>query len=187
MTVLFRGGYWVTDDTEALNAFLTQTSERYIALEQALKPISAVVIDLERDWTPRWVEYWQRKTKALITLRTETQTCLHLFAKECSSQTAPVALVLAETSITYRSSLRHIEKAIEEAGILITFYSSVCRSLEEKHIRQRQRVLEALRTVDRATFDAIIAARTGVEQAPMLHVRLTHTPSETTEVQHGCL
>lgn len=181
--IAFRGGYWVTDTTEALETFFAQASERYIALEQGLKPLSATVIDLERDWTPRWADYWQAKTIALASLRTTTRSCLKLFEKEKSSQATPAALVVAATSITYRSSLRSVEKAIEEAGILITAYSAVCRSLEEKHIRQRQRVLEALRAVERATFDAIIAARTEVEQAEMLHVRLTHTPGETMEVQ----
>jgi len=183
MTISKRGGYWVTDATDALDTFLTQASDRYIALEQALKPISATVIDLERDWTPRWADYWEAKTKALATLRAATRTCLMLFAREQSSQAAPVPLVLAATSIAYTSSLRCVEVAIEEAGILMTSYSSVCRSLDEKHIRQRQRVLQALRAVDRATFDAIIVARTEWEQAPMLHVRLAYAPTETTEVQ----
>ncbi len=178
-----RGGYWVTDASDVLDTFLAQTEERYIALEQALKPISATVIDLERDGTPRWADYWQAKTHALATLRTATRTCLQLFEREQSSQAAPVPLVVAATSIAYTSSLRSIEAAIEEAGILMTSYSSVCRSLEEKHLRQRQRVLEALRAVDRATFDAIIAARTEWEQAPMLHVRLVYAPTETTTTE----
>ncbi len=183
MTISKRGGYWVTDATDALDTFLTQASDSYIALEQALKPISATVIDLERDWTPRWADYWEAKTKALATLRSATRTCLQLFEREQSSQATPVALVVAATSIAYVSSLRSIEAAIEEAGILITAYSTVCRLMEEKHIRQRQRVLQALRTVDRATCDAIIAARTEWEQAPMLHVRLVYAPIETTTTE----
>ena len=183
MTVTKCGGYWVTDETLALEIFLAQTGERYLALEEAVKPISASVLDLERNWTPRWADYWEAKTMALATLRTATRTCLQVFDREQSSQKAPVALVVPATSILYISSLRSIEKAIEEAGILITAYSGVCRSLEEKHLRQRQRVLQALREVERATCDAIITARTEWEQAPMLHVRLTHVPGERSEVQ----
>jgi len=183
MMISKRGGYWVTDASEVLETFLTQASERYTALEQALEPITATVVDLDRNWTPRWTDYWHAKTHALATLRAATRTCLMLFAREQSSQAAPVSLVLATTSIAYTSSLRSIEAAIEEAGILITAYSSVCRSLDEKHIRQRQRVLQALRTVDRATFDAIIVARAEVDQAPMLHVRLVYAPIETTTTE----
>jgi len=178
-----RGGYWVTDASEVLETFLTQASERYIALEQALEPITATVADLDRNWTPRWADYWHAKTKALASLRAATRTALQLFEKDRSSQVAPVALVVSATSIAYVSSLRSVEVAIEEAGILITAHSAVDRSLDEKHIRQRQRVLQALREVEQAVREAIIVGRAELDQAPMLQVRLTYTPEETTEVQ----
>ncbi len=178
-----RGGYWITESAEVLETFLVQTGERYRALEEALKPISVSVVDLDQDWAPRWADWWHAKTIALATLRTATRTCLQVFDREQSSQESPVALIVPATSITYTSSLRSLEKAIEEAGIQITAYTNVCQSLEEKHIRQRQRVLQALRDVERATCDAIIAARTEWDRAPRLHVRLTHVPAEMTEVQ----
>ena len=173
----------MTDSTEVLETFLAQTQERYTALEQALAPLSAAVTDLDRDWEPRWADWWHAKTIALAMLRTATRTCLQVFDREQSSQASPTALVLSATSIVYKAPLHSIEKAIEEAGILITAYSGVCQSLEEKHIRQRQRVLQALREVERTSCDAIIAARTEWDKAPMLHVRLTHVPAEMTEVQ----
>jgi len=185
MMISKRGGYWVTDATDALDTFLTQASDRYIALEQAIKPISATVIDLERDWTPRWADYWEAKTKALATLRAATRTCLMLFAREQSSQAAPVPLVVAATSIAYTSSLRCVEVAIEEAGILITAHSAVDHSLDEKHIRQRQRVLQALREVEQTVREAIIVGRAELDQAPMLHVRLVYAPGETAAKQHS--
>ena len=183
MSITKRGGYWVTDTADALNTFLAHTQERYTALEQALAPLSAAVTDLDRDWEPRWADWWHAKTIALATLRTATRSCLQLFAREQSSQESPVALIVPATSITYTSSLRTLEKAIEEAGILVTAYSGVCQSLEEKHIRQRQRVLQALREVERAACDAIIAARTEWDKALRPHVRLIHAPEEITEVQ----
>jgi len=181
-----RGGYWVTDATEVLETFITQASERYTALEQALEPITATVVDLDRNWTPRWADYWHAKTHALATLRAATRTCLMLFAREQSSQAAPVPLVLlAATSIAYTSSLRSAEVAIEEAGILITAHSAVSRSLDEKHIRQRQRVLQALREVEQAVREAIMVGRAELDQAPMLQVRLTYAPGEMTAEQHS--
>ena len=177
-----RGGYWVTDDAEVLETFLTHTRERYATLEQALEPLSAAVTDLDRDWTPRWADWWHAKTIALATLREATRTCLQVFNREQSSQKVPVALVVPATSTAYTSPLCSLEKAIEEAGILITAYTSVCRSLEEKHIRQRQRVLQALREVERDTCDAIIAAQTKWAQAEIL-LLLTRAPSEMTEVR----
>lgn len=171
MTTSKCGGYWVTENTDALSAFLAQVSERYVALEQALEPISKTIIDQEQSWTP-WADYWQAQMLSLATLRAATRTCLTLFDREQSRQESPVALVVPATSIAYRASLR----AIEEADILITSYRSVCRSLEEKYLRQRPRVLQALREVDRATCDAILTARTEWEQAPHLHVQLTSVP-----------
>ena len=177
-----RGGYWVTDSAEVLETFLAHTRERYAALEKTLEPLSAAIHDLDRDWELRWADWWHTKTIALATLREATRTCLQVFDREQSSQESPVALILPATSIAYTSSLRSLEEAIEEAGILITAYTRVCQSLEEKHIRQRQRVLQALRNVDRATCDAIIAARTKWAQAEIV-LLLTRAPSEMTEVQ----
>lgn len=177
------GGYWVTDTAEALETFLVQTQERYTVLDQALEPLSATIHDLDRDWNPRWADWWHEKINVLATLREATRTTLQLFDRERSSSESPTALVVPATSIAYLSPLRSLEEAIEEAGILITAYRPVCRSLEEKHLRQRQRVLQALRKVERATRDAIIAARMEWDQAEMLHVRLTHVQEEMTEVQ----
>ncbi len=185
MMISKRGGYWVTDATEVLETFITQASERYTALEQALEPITATVVDLDRNWTPRWADYWHAKTKALASLRAATRTALQLFQREQSSQAAPVALVVVATSIAYTSSLRSIEVAIEEAGILITAHSAADRSLDEKHIRQRQRVLQALREVDQEVREAITVGRAELDQAPMLQVRLTYAPGETAATQHS--
>ncbi len=180
-----RGGYWVTDATEVLETFITQASERYTALEQALEPITATVVDLDRNWTPRWADYWHAKTKALASLRAATRTALQLFQREQSSPSSPVPLVLAATSIAYTSSLRSAEVAIEEAGILIIAHSAVSRSLDEKHIRQRQRVLQALREVDQEVREAIMVGRAELDQAPMLQVRLTYAPGEMAAEQHS--
>lgn len=181
MMIAKRAGYWVTDGAQALSTFLAQTSERYRALEDALKPVSRTIIDQGRDWTP-WADYWTAQMQNLATLRAATRTCVRLFEKEQSSPESPVALVVPATSIAYRSSLRVLEVAIEEADLLITSYRSVCRSLEEKHLRQRPRVLQALRDVEQGACDAIIVARTNWDQAEMLHLRLTALP-ETMEVQ----
>lgn len=177
------GGYWVTDSVEALETFLAQTQARYAALEQALEPLSAAVTDLDRDWTPRWADWWHAKTIALATLRTATRSCLQGFDREQSSQESPVALIVPATSIMYTFPLRTLEVEIEKVSILITAYSGVCQSLEGKHLRQRQRVLQALREVERTSCDAIIAARTEWDRAPMLHVRLASAPEEIAEVQ----
>ncbi len=182
MTVMKRGGYWVTDSAEVLETFLAHTRERYAALEQALEPVSAAVTDLDRDWEPRWADWWHAKTIALATLRTATRSCLQVFAREQSSHESPVALIVPATSTAYTSSLISLERAIEEAGILVTASSGVCQSLEEKHIRQRQRVLQALRDVERATCDAVLAARTKWSQAEIV-LLLTRAPGERVEVQ----
>lgn len=187
MMIFKRGGYWVTDATEVLETFLTQASERYTAIEQSLEPITATVVDLDRNWTPRWADYWHAKTKALASLRAATRTSLQLFQREQSSQAAPVPLVLAATSIAYTSSLRSAEVAIEEAGILITAHSAVSRSLDEKHIRQRQRVLQALREVDQEVREAIMVGRAELDQAPVLHVRLTYAPGEMAAAEQHSL
>lgn len=158
-------GYYVTDAPDVLEGFLIQGRERYTAIEQALEPIKATVADLEGDWKPRWASYWQAKTADLTTLRTATQAALQLFDREQSSQAAPTPIIFSATSIAYKFGLHTIQSKIEEAGILLTTYIEVSASRQEKHIRQRQRVLKALQDVVKATREAVSEGRTTLNQA----------------------
>jgi len=153
-------GYWVTDDpAAALEAFVVQVRGRYNALEQALEPIEATVRNLEGDWKPRWEQYWNAKLKDLTALRAANQAALQVFDKDSSSRTAPIPLIIAGTSLGYRCALHTIVSEIEEAGVLITSYIEVSESRKEQHIRQRQRVLQALQEVVKETRSAINEGR----------------------------
>ncbi len=146
--------YWVTDDPAVLDAFIVHVRERYTALEQALEPITVTVNDLERDWKPRWEHYWQTKMAALLSLRTAAHAALQVFDREQSSEDMPIPIIFAGISLGYRFGLHTVESKIEEAGILLTSYIEVCSSHEEQHLRQRQRVLNALQEVVKATREA---------------------------------
>ena len=157
---------WVSEDPHVMETFLTTARERYTALEQALDPIVAAVSDLEKDWKPRWKEYWTPKLVALASVRVATQVALQVFEREQSTQAAPLPVIITATSISYRCDLHTVENKIEEAGILLTAYLEVCTSQKEQHIRQRQKVLKALQAVVNATHAAIKDGRSALEQAP---------------------
>ena len=148
-------GYWVTDHPQVLEAFVAQARERYLAMEQALEPLAATVRNLEGDWKPRWAYYWNAKLKELTVLRAANQAALQLFDQDQSSQAAPIPLIISGTALGYRGAFHTIESEIEEAGILITSYIEVSDSHKEQHLRQRQRVLNALQEVVKQTRKAI--------------------------------
>jgi hypothetical protein len=171
-------GYWVTNDADILDTFIAQASERYDALENGLKPTTEAVEDLERDWSTRWPDYWMAMAQNFMVLRDAARACMYLFTRERSSRLAPVPLVVPATAPDYTYALNNLLDVLERAGILLTSYSAVCQSMEQRHLRQRQEVLRALREVNEATREAITEGRAELEQAPMLHVRLISGPSE---------
>jgi len=182
-------GYWVTDDPAVLAAFVALVRERYNALEQALEPIEATVRNLEGDWKPRWEQYWNVKLKDLTALRAANQAALQVFDKDSSSRTAPIPLIIAGTSLGYRCALHTIASEIEEAGVLITSYMKVSESHQEPHIRQRQRVLNALQEVVKETRSAINEGRdkliedSGKQQKLMVARPVRKGKQETTTEQ----
>lgn len=165
--------YWTTDDADVLDAFLTTARERYAALEDALTPISEAVEDLERDWAIRPIEYWMAITRHLLAVRDATKACMHLFARERSSEATPFALVVPASAPNYTYALYTVLEVIGHAGLVLTSYSVVCQSMERKHLRQRQEVFHALCDLNEAVYEAISEGRAELEQAPMLHARLT--------------
>lgn len=185
-------GYWVTDDPMVLEGFVAHVQEHYDALEQALEPIAATVRNLESDWKPRWNQYWNAKLKDLTALRAANQAELQVFDKEQRSRTVPIPLIIAGTSLGYRCPLHSVESQIEEAGILITSYIDVCDSHQEQHLRQRQRVLNALQEVVKETRKAIKEGRdklvedSGKQQKlvsapPVRKAKHEKAPSSTTD------
>lgn len=174
---------WVTNDPDVLQAFLAQGRERYRAIEQALEPLAVTVVDLKGDWDPRQVKYWTANLDALLALRTAAQETSQLFDPKQSSQEHPVPLIFSGTNWCATIPLRLVGKKIEEAGIVLTSYLEVSDSYLEEHLQQRQRVLERLQAVVEATREAVSKGRAELDQAPVLHVRLTYAPGETTEVQ----
>lgn len=167
-------GAWVTDDPEVMSAFLAQGHVRYAALQQACAPIKEAIEELQRDWQPREQHYWQNILDQLSPLRKAMHACRALFAREQNSEMHPLPMAFA-ANLTYRYgwNLNGVEEKIENAGILLTIQSATPSSLDEAHIRQRQRVLRALEALHevvlKATTDARIAfdkeQRTGSYQS----------------------
>nr|MBA2676812.1 hypothetical protein [Ktedonobacteraceae bacterium] len=102
---------------------------------------------------------------------------------EQSSEQAPVPVIFYGATMGYTIPLRLIEGRIEEVGILLTSYIEVCDSHQEQHLRQRQRVLQALQEVVETTRDAIHKGRTGLEQAPQEQQQLL-APRRTRKTKH---
>ena len=174
---------WVTEDPAALEAFIAQCREQYTALEQAIDPIVVTVADLQRDWKPRLEHYWLAKLDALLSLRNATHATFQLFDQNQGSQEAPIPAIFYGTNMGYTNSLHLVEGEIEEAGILLTSYIEVCDSHQEQHLRQRQRVLVALKEVVEVTRDTIQKGRTGLELAPQEQQQLL-APRRTRKTKH---
>jgi hypothetical protein len=158
-------GFWVTDQPEVLAAFIKQAQEHYNAIEAALSPIKEAITDLERDWGSRKEAFWQQAITNLRPLRQASKACSALFEQEHSSQAEPVPMIIAATVLTYQFGLGRIESKIEEAGILLTAHRINAGSLEEEHIRQRQRVLEALRKLEKAGREVVAEGRARLDDA----------------------
>jgi hypothetical protein len=171
-------GFWVTEAPDVLEVFIQQAREHYTALEQALEPISTAIADLETYWTPRPADFWQQQTAALAPLRQATKTALQLFAKEQSSQAAPVPRIVAATSIGYRTSLYYLESKIATAGTLLIVHSGgmSCTSLSQSAMKQRQRILQALCEVEEAGRKAIREGRAKLDTAAQEQQKLTAPP-----------
>jgi len=169
--------YWTTDDAEVFAAFLATAGERYDVLDHALTPITEAVEDLERDWTIRPIEYWMAITRHLLAVRDATKACMHLFARERSSEATPFALVVPASAPNYTYALYTVLEVIGHAGLVLTSYSVVCQSMERKHLRQRQEVFHALCDLNEAVYEAISEGRAELEKAPMLHTRLISSPT----------
>ena len=180
MTVMNILRYWTTDDAQVLNAFLAQANERYAALEDGYTPIKEAVQDLDRDWSVRPTEYWMALIQQCVVLRDVTKACVLLFERVQSSERTPVPLVVVASAPNYSYALYNALDMLGRAGIALTSYSVVCHSSERKHLRQRQDVLHALCDVDGAVHEAIREGRAELEQAPMLHTRLTSSEALTT-------
>ncbi len=174
---------WVTEDLAALEAFLVQGREHYAALEQALEPLAAAVKDLEGDWDTRGVSFWTRTLEAVLALRTATQAVLPLFDSPASSQEQPLPLLFAGANLMYTVPLWTVQQTIEECGLLLTAYIEVNDSYQEEHLRQRQRVLGALREVVKATRDAVGQGRVELEKAPQEQKRF-RALSRTRKTKH---
>jgi hypothetical protein len=152
-------GFWVTDQPEVLEEFLQQARECYTAIEEVGKSIKDAVSDLEQDWAPRPFDFWQQAITNLGPLRQATQTCSVLFEPEHSSKEKPVPLIIAGTYLGYLFGMHRIEQKIENAGILLTAHRINAGSLEEEHIRQRQRALEALRKLEKVGREVVAEGR----------------------------
>ena len=131
-----------------------------------LQPLQKVVRELEPNWQPRYPAYWQRTMEYLPPLRQAVQACCSLFERGERSQECPLPIGMIGNHLPYRFALSSIEHEFEEAGILLTSHSAASYSQEVGHIRQRQQVLKALRTLCEAGQKAISEGRARLDALP---------------------
>ncbi len=157
-------GYRVADDPEICATFLAQARARYDVLEQALSPIKEAVKDLQQDWQPRGIAYWQTVLGHLVPLRQALEAGLWHFGKE-RSQSAPIPLVIVPAAISYLHDLYVMANKLDEAGLLLTSHSAVQPSLEEAYLRQRQRALKALQALCEEGQNVVAKGRVRLDEA----------------------
>lgn len=150
-------------ELEALQAYLAQARQCYDELEQVLVPMRDLITDLEQDWNPRDDMFWQRVTTALAPLRQTVNACLALYRQERSTQAMSASVLFPAASIEQSCVLFYLGSRIEEVGIRLTSYRHRA-SFAEKHLRQRQWVLQALRDLDEAGQKVLQKGRTWIAQ-----------------------
>src|SRR5450631_3271680 len=86
-----RGGLTRKDIQTAmqqLDAFLIVAYQQYDALAQSVSPIDEKVQELQQDWKPRQIEFWQELLDTDIPAISEASNqCLTLFCQEKRSET----------------------------------------------------------------------------------------------------
>ena len=117
----------------------------HATLAQAYTPLKAKVDALGTDWDTRPASFWQEILTALPVLREAVQPCIKY--TEGDRQNFPCCFSLAFIAIRYSllSALHRAESLIDDTGIAVTSYKSVCLSREVRHLHRRQYVLETLR------------------------------------------
>jgi hypothetical protein len=156
-------GFFATDDPALIASWLAQARERYTRLEQALLPFQRVVEELAPNWQPKAQTYWQRTMEHLVPLRHALEACSSLFEREQSREDTPIPLAVLGCHHGYSLSLSSVTREFNEVGILLTSHSAASYSREVAHIRQRQEVLGALRTLCDGGRKAIAEARTWLD------------------------
>ncbi len=130
------------------NPSLVLAQQCYDKLAQALVPIREAIQDLEQDWKPRTPAFWNRLVACLAQLQQEVNACL---------------AIASTASIAHRSCLYYVIGCIEEVGIRLTAYQATS-SLAQKHLRQRQVVLHALRELYEEAQKTLIDGRAWLNQ-----------------------
>lgn len=165
-------GFETAIDERTLAQFLASAHQAYQKLEEAITPIDKQIADVQKDWDPRLASFWKAALQEIQTTRSAAADCINLFDCE-QSQEVPVPIIISATSIAYLSGLHNVNAKIEEAGILLTAYiqSSGSPSIE-KDIRERQRLLWALKELSEAVHKAANKARAKLNEAPEVQRQL---------------
>src|SRR5581483_7559970 len=148
---------------QALHLVLVQARQCYDELEQALVPLREAITDLEQDWNPCDEAFWQRFLAALTPLRQKVDACLALYRQECPTQPAAVAALFSAVSIEQSCVLFYLRSRIEEVGLRLTSYRHRA-SFAEKHLQQRQWVLQGMRDLEDAGQKALQKGLPGIGQ-----------------------
>ena len=164
MRTTFLGYQVFTDAPEICATFLAQARAHYDTLEQTLGPIKEAVNELQQDWEPRRMWYWQNVLNHLVPVRQALGACVWHFGTE-RSQSIPIPRHMAAAAISYLHDVHRLECKLEEAGLLLTSHSAVLPSLEEAHLRQRQRVVKALRALLEEGQKVVTASRVKLDEA----------------------
>lgn len=165
---------------QALHLFLAQARQRYDELEQALMPMGETIADLEQDWNPRGEPFWQRVSTALLPLRQTVDGCLALYDQRRSPQPALISALFAGVSIEQSCVLFYLRSRIEVVGIRLTSYQHRA-SFAEKHLQQRQGVLQGMRDLDEAGQKALQKGRVWFERVLVSQRQAFSLPSSSVD------
>lgn len=159
---------------EELERLLLHLRTHQEAIEQALEPFQETMKDLERDWSTRGKDVWQRQLGALHTLRSAIHAALALFQND----RLPWGLRAQQFQIT--GPLEHADKQVDTVGIAVTAYLPEASSVTRQHLQQRQAILTDLRELVKRTQAALVL----ISQPGCEHCRQAHYRAEQDWIRH---
>jgi len=120
-------------------------------IEQACTAIQGHVADLATDWDTRPAEFWQEVLTALQALREIVQPAIAYSL--CGKDEVTTGFIAIRYSLMI--SIGHVGALIDQAGIEVTSYRSVCRSKQVQHLQRRQWIVQVLRDLTQEVEKAL--------------------------------
>lgn len=155
--------------------FLSQIHQVFDELKQTFLPVAAAMGDLDQDYLPRDEAFWEGILASLSAIQQASEACLTLTDDTRLPLSSPIPDAAYAAMVKEHVLVCHMRSRIEEVGVQLTAYRDRS-SLAQKHLRQRQCILLALRDLYWAGQGALKQSRIWQDEIQR-HLYLSRIPS----------